>query len=146
MPRRIVAPYEQFFLSLTAVHARVHRLAEAILLRSGITVAEYTLLRIVENTPGITAAQARRRLFATAPSIAQLVSHMEAKRLVRRVRDRIDARKLHLQLTPIGQRAVRRGKSSLERLIGSLPLPSRTWNRLTADLEHLLSSLPSHGT
>lgn len=136
---------EHFFLSLTRAGSIIHKIADASLKRAGLTLAEYNLLRIVENTPGITAGEARSRLYATAPSVAQLVAQLTRRSLLQRLRDPKDARRLPLALTASGRSSLRGAKREVSSMLKGLSLPPRVLPSLVEDLTLLLSSLPSYG-
>lgn len=135
---------EELFLALSAVSAMAGKQVERALKPHGLTVAEYGLLRMVENRPGLTAADAAARLSLTRPAVAQMVKGLEAKKMLERERDAVDARLMHLSLTRAGQTAVRGARRSIEEFLGSLQLPSRLLQSLGGDLSTLLSSLSSH--
>lgn len=137
---------EEFFLALTSAYARVTRLMEEAINGAGLTIAEYTMLRIINNTPGVTASEARARLFATAPSVAQLIERLERKRCIRRVRDENDSRKLHLHLSSEGAKRLQKGRKAIVEFLSSLSLPPSLLSSLSKDLSTLLSSLPPHGS
>jgi len=132
---------EEFFLAMTNGATLVQKLTETAIRTTGITVAEHTLLRIVQNTPGITAADARARLFATAPSTAQIVSSLEKKGCVTRVRDDIDTRKLHLFLTTTGKKAIAAGQKNVSALMKRVSIPPSLLQSLSGNLHSLISSL-----
>lgn len=143
---RIITGEEAFFLHLMSTANQTQKMCEEAVRVSGVTVAEYTLLRIVENAPGITAGEARARLYATAPSIAQLVAQLEGKKLLQRVRDPVDARRLPLRLTADGKKSVQKAKRAVSQLLSRLKLPQGLLDSLTTNLSTYLSSLPPYGT
>jgi MarR family transcriptional regulator, organic hydroperoxide resistance regulator len=132
---------EELFLSLMGAYTLAAKGVEKALRPANLTVAEYALLRVVENRPGVTAAQAGQRLFATAPSIAQLVRKLEDKKMLARDRDAADARKMHLALTGEGKAAVKAGRKGAQAFLRSLDLPDGLLSSLGADLSTLLASL-----
>ena len=137
---------EAFFMHLQRAQAITQKFAETALMKAGITVAEYTLMRIIENTPAITAGQARARLYATAPSVAQIVAQLIGKKLLMRGKDPSDARRLPLTLTPRGKKALHNAKQAISQLISSLKLPAGLLDSLTRNLSTFLSSLPPYGS
>ena len=141
----VISSEESFFLALTACSAGVHRLVEKPLSSAGITVAQYNLLRIIENTPGITAGETRVRLMATAPSVAQLIAQLEGQGWIVRTQDDSDARKLHLAISPSGLKTLRDAHERIRAIVEELNISEALLASLTQDLSSLLSSLPSHG-
>lgn len=83
-----------------------------------ITALQYTALTVLERHPDLTSAQLARNSFVTTQTMADMVTALEARRLIGRRRDPRDRRRLVLGLTPDGSALVRRyrGKvSDLER-------------------------------
>lgn len=132
---------ERFFLSLAATYARAQKTVEKLLRPHGLTIAEYALLRIVENRPGVTAGQARARLDATAPSVAQLVKRALDKGFLLRSRDAHDARRQPLRLSKTGSARVRAARSAIETLVRGLPLNASALSSLADQLDSILLSL-----
>ncbi|MBU0767402.1 MarR family winged helix-turn-helix transcriptional regulator [Patescibacteria group bacterium] len=134
---------EKFFLALSRCYTLSRKLGEKALRPMGVTIAEYNLLRVVENTPGIQARDAQKRFYATAPSISQLIRGVERKKLIKRVHDKDDARARPLFLTPKGKTTVEKARQTLEKAISTLnPAPSSLGSTVK-DLTLLISSLSS---
>ncbi len=144
-PLSPATPDEAFFLALLGVYTQLQKRSEATLRREGLTVAEYGLLRVVENMPGITAAFVRKRLFASAPFIAQLVASAETKGFLSRARDLDDGRRQPLILTSLGKKTARAARGAVEEMLRSLRLPEALLRSLASDLTTVLHSLPPHG-
>jgi DNA-binding MarR family transcriptional regulator len=86
----------------------VHRTAQdaaAILARDGLNPAQFQLLRTLRMSPGGTQASLVQHRGVTAGSVSQLVSKLEARRLLRREADGAANR---LWLTPAGTALVDR--------------------------------------
>lgn len=137
---------EGFFLSLNSACTIVQKFAEESLRDAGLSIAEYTFMRIIENTPGITAGEARGRLYATAPSVAQLVAQLERRGFIKRGKDSMDARRLPLRLTPKGANVLRKARKHVDSVVQKMRLPAGLLDSLTSNLSSLLSSLPPYGT
>jgi DNA-binding MarR family transcriptional regulator len=140
-----VSTEEDFFLHLQTAWTVTQKLTEEALQTCGLTVAEYTLLRIVENSPGITAGETRARLYSTAPSVAQMVAQLERKELLKRGKDAEDARRLPLNVTAKGSKALKNAKKAISQLISQQKLASGLLHSLTRNLSTFLSSLPPYG-
>jgi DNA-binding MarR family transcriptional regulator len=140
-----IAPEEEFFLRLSACYQEVHRIAGEVFAREGLSVPQYNLMRIVQNTPGITANEARERLLVTAPSLAQLAGELERKKWIARGTDVGDARRRPLSLTPAGRQVLMSAQAALRQRIRELKIPKSLFSSLSDDLSSLLTSLPSHG-
>ncbi len=140
-----VSPEEDFFLHLQTSWTQVQKLTEEALQSAGLTVAEYTMLRIVENSPGITAGETRARLYATAPSVAQTVAQLERKEMIKRGKDAQDARRLPLTVTAKGSKSLKNAKKAVSQLISRQKLAPGLLHSLTRNLSTFLSSLPPYG-
>jgi DNA-binding MarR family transcriptional regulator len=145
-------PEEQLFLELTRAYALCRRIAEEAMGSAKITLTEYNLLRIVENTPGITATAVRERLMATAPSVAQVVKTVEAKGLLKRTRAAEDARNQHMHLTAKGRTVTGKARDAIGQALRASGVPASRLQILTAQLTSLSSSIlpllphPPHGS
>lgn len=136
---------EHFFLALTEAADRTRDFVDAVQAKLGLTAGEYALLRVVENHPGIVAAEAGERLRITGPSVAEVVARLERKGLIRRLPDPTDARRRKLRLTASGRQLVTSGKKATINAIRALKVPQGDLSVLTHSLRSFLSSLPSHG-
>lgn len=143
MRETLVHPGEEFFRQLALAATFVRRHAEHILYPLGLTVAEYTLLRVVRNTPGITARDAQGRLFATAPSVAQLVKSVEGKGLIRRSTSSEDARVQHINLTAKGKTLADRAYALTIRDHATLQIGDARLRDATEQLASIIASLPN---
>ena len=143
--RASASPEETFFLTLQKTTSLLQKSADSILRPIGLTVAEYMLLRVIENIPGITARDAALHLDARAPTIAQLVSQLESRQLLERIRDPKDARRLPLRLSGRGRKIVILAKRAVSEWISDMQHSPRLLQALTQNLLTFLSSLPSHG-
>jgi DNA-binding MarR family transcriptional regulator len=137
---------EKFFLALHASATSIQKMADKALRPADLTIAEYTMLRIIENTPGITAGEAKKRVFSTAASVAQLIAQLERRNFIRRGQDSNDARRLPLTLSPTGKKQLQNGKTAVAQLIRSLKLHTSLLDSMTKDLSIFLSSLPPYGS
>ncbi len=138
-------PDEQVFLLLSRSYALCRKMAEKELRLAGVTLSEYTLMRIVHNTPGVTAGMAAKRLDASAPSVAQLVKSLHAKGFISRGSDRADIRRQPMTLTWKGRRAVIRARAAIQKALRKMTLSEKTLHSLISDLSTLLTSLSPYG-
>jgi DNA-binding MarR family transcriptional regulator len=140
------SPEEALFVLLNRCASNLQKAAEEGMKNAGLSVAEYTMLRIVENTPGITAGEAKARLYATAPAVAQLVAKLEGRGLLQRDSDRTDARRLQLRLTRAGAKQLQNAKKSVAQLVRALKLPHGLVESLLNNLSTFSSSLSAYGS
>jgi len=136
---------ERLYLALSGCYAHIHKMTERVLAPVGVTVSEYALLRVLENTPGITAAEAKERILATAPSVAQFVAQLESKKLIKRTPDANDARRLRLSLTQKGRVAVGEARKAITQNLRKLPVSGKQVEHTAASLSSLLTSLSLYG-
>ncbi|MEK7218989.1 MAG: MarR family transcriptional regulator [Patescibacteria group bacterium] len=145
--RRIPRPHldEHVFLLLRQVQIQSMKLAERQCLAAGVTVAEYALLRIVENTPRVTAGEARKRMLSSAPSVAQLVKRLERKGLIGREQDARDIRRQKITLTAQGRRSIAVARKEIQSALQALKIPGSVLHSLEGHLALISSSLSSYG-
>lgn len=81
-----------------------------------ITALQYTALTVLERHPGLTSAQLARNSFVTTQSMADMVTTLEARRLIERRRDPADRRRLVIGLTTDGSALIRRYRGKVRDL------------------------------
>ncbi len=149
MSERLVHPGEEFFRRVTLAATLARRNAERVLSPFRLTVAEYTLLRIIRNTPDLTAREVRKRMHSTAPSVAQLVKSIQAKGLIDRAASTGDARVQYITLTPRGKVLVEKAFDAVTRDLRDMHIDERdfidTSGKLSRIIDSLSSSLLPHG-
>lgn len=69
----------------------------------GLTALQYTAMTVLERHPDLTASHLARRSFVTAQTMADMVSTLAGRGLIKRHRDPADRRRLVLALTPAGR-------------------------------------------
>jgi DNA-binding MarR family transcriptional regulator len=79
----------------------------------GLTALQYTALTVLERHPELSTAQLARNSFVTSQSMADMVSVLEDRGLIRRHRDRADRRRLVVALTPDGQELLDRCREDI---------------------------------
>src|ERR1700761_309425 len=82
-----------------AVRARIDEIVRP----AGLTTNMYTALTILERADDMSSAQLARLTFVTAPSMADVITSLEARGLIERHRDRSDRRRLVVSITSAGQ-------------------------------------------
>ena len=81
-----------------------------------ITALQYTALTVLERHPNLTSAQLARNSFVTTQTMADMVTALEARRLIGRRRDPLDQRRLVIGLTSDGSALIRRYRSKVGEL------------------------------
>lgn len=141
----ITTDEEYFFLALIEAADRTRAFVDAVQTLHGLTGGEYSLLRVIERHPDLTAAEAGQRLRIKGPSVAEVVARLETRGLLRRTADPSDARRRKLRLTAAGRQHVRSGRKATMDAIKALHIPKKDFASLTRSLRSFLSSLPPYG-
>ncbi|HLD63702.1 hypothetical protein A3J34_04760 [Candidatus Peribacteria bacterium RIFCSPLOWO2_02_FULL_51_10] len=136
---------EQVFLLLGQLFSLSKKLAEKQFVVLDITVSEYSLLRIIENTPRITAGEARKRLVSSAPSVAQLVKSLQRKKMIEREQDAADIRRQKIVLTAKGRKVITKARKAIQSALHSSNVAENVLHSLLKNLTILSSSLSSYG-
>jgi DNA-binding MarR family transcriptional regulator len=107
-----------------ALQSRSKRMERAL----GITGPQRLAVRVVGTLPGITPAELSRVLHLDPSTISGVLQRLMSKRLLRRDRDEVDRRVVHLRLTPAGERLNRPSKigtieSAIRATLQQLPEP-----------------------
>lgn len=84
--------------------------------RFGLRPVEYTVLTLIAENPGGSAARLARALAVTAPNITMWIDRLESRGLVRREQSTSDRRSLVLHATPEGQAVAR---AATERILAA---------------------------
>lgn len=72
--------------------------------RLGITAQQRMIIRVVGRFPGITAGRLSEILCVDAATVSTALTRLERQKVVRRMRDRADRRRVTITLTPRGRR------------------------------------------
>ena len=90
----------------------------------GLTVPQFRTLAFTERTGGTTLGGVAEHLGLTPPSTCKIVDGLEARELIARLQSPRDRRKVNLQITAVGKRAVadarRETQKSLAGMLSSL--------------------------
>ncbi len=102
-------------------------------MRIGLSAAQLFVLRSLKGAEGLSINDLARATFTHQSSVSAVVSRLEARGLVTRRRDRTDARRRVIALTPAGQRALRSAPGATqELLVEAVVTMSPTARRTTA--------------
>ncbi len=135
---------EKFFLLLSQNYSLCRKFAENELRSAGITLAEYSFLRVLENKPEITANEAGKKLGSTPPSISQLVRSLSQKGLIKRKTDTDDTRRQPMLLTSKGSSVIRNARKSIDASLQKLMIPKNVFESLVINLTTFFTSLSSY--
>jgi len=94
--------------SLRQLFKAIQEHSKAILGKTGMSGPQVWALSVLESEPGLSLGDLAARLFAHPSTVSGIVDRLEARAAVRRVTDPEDARGLHLFLTPLGGRLLRK--------------------------------------
>lgn len=84
----------------------------------GLTAKQYTALSVLQTYPGLSSAALGRLTFVTSQAANEMVTTLERKRFLTRSVDQANRRRLEVQLTRAGTRAV----AQLDELVDQLEL------------------------
>ncbi|WP_159537952.1 MarR family winged helix-turn-helix transcriptional regulator [Aeromicrobium sp. 9AM] len=76
---------------------------DAVLRPHGATALQYTALTVLQHRDGMSSAELARNAFVRPQSMADLVSALESRRLVVRVKDAADRKRINVMLTDEGR-------------------------------------------
>jgi DNA-binding MarR family transcriptional regulator len=82
-----------------AVRSRIDEIVRPV----GLTAAQYTALTVLERHADMSSAQLARSSFVTAQSMADMITALEDRALIKRHRDQSDRRRLVVALTDEGR-------------------------------------------
>lgn len=130
-----IFPDEQFFLSLREAGRTLVQTADRALSPLGITVTEYEMLRILQRHPGMTAADLRRRLRVSGPSMVESVARLRSKKLIEYAHDAADLRRRTLLLTAQALRTLRSARQAIGQLLQPLGLSDAGMIKIARQLQ-----------
>jgi DNA-binding MarR family transcriptional regulator len=81
-----------------------------------LTALQYTALTVLERHPDVSSAQLARNSFVTAQSMADMITALEGRGLIERHRDRLDRRRLVVDLTARGRELLDRYRDQVTAL------------------------------
>lgn len=76
---------------------------DAVLRPHGVTALQYTALTVLQRRDGMSSAELARNAFVKPQSMADLVSALESRKLVARVKDSVDRKRVNVVLTDEGR-------------------------------------------
>lgn len=108
-------PTSIFYL-LKRAHLAARALADDALVADGLSVAQYAVLRRLEDESGLSGAELARRCYVTAPTMNGLIASLVDAGFIERFPDPQGGRGLLAQLTAAGLEAVTRGRHTTDAL------------------------------
>nr|WP_319777091.1 MarR family transcriptional regulator [uncultured Sphaerochaeta sp.] len=120
---------------ISHLHLAWKRYLEAPLLREGLTIKQFYLLKRLKAKGALYPAEIAEMLFCDRPTVSVIISNMEKKSWISREKDEKDGRKWLIRLTD-------EGKSALESSLGIMnPLEIDPVETLSAEEVQLLNRL-----
>ncbi len=120
---------------ISHLHLAWKRYLEAPLLREGLTIKQFYLLKRLKAKGALYPAEIAEMLFCDRPTVSVIISNMEKKSWISRERDDHDRRKWLIRLTE-------EGKTALESSLGKMnPLDIDPVGSLSAEEVQLLYEL-----
>ncbi len=101
MPTAGTEPMLLYLVKQVELAVRSH--LDNLLRPAGLTALQYTALTVLERHPDMSAAQLARNSFVTAQSMADMITALEGRGLIKRHRDQADRRRLVVALTSAGR-------------------------------------------
>jgi DNA-binding MarR family transcriptional regulator len=95
-------------LALRSAYLSMHRRADAVLARFGVTADQFVLMTVISEGDGLTQQDLVRRLSSDASTVRAMLLLLEERALVRRAAHPSDGRARCVSLTPKGRRALQR--------------------------------------
>jgi DNA-binding MarR family transcriptional regulator len=97
-----------------AVDHQLQSVSKRMLRQIGLTAPQRLAVRFIGREPGLTPGALAMLLHLHPGTVSGIVRRLEGAGLVTRRRSREDTRRIHLELTPAGQRLNRRRKGTVE--------------------------------
>ena len=97
-----------------SVDHELQRVSKRMMTRIGLTAPQRLAVRLIGQYPGLTLGTLAQLLHLHPGTVTGIVRRLERGRLVTRTRNEADTRRVHLTLTPAGQRVNRRRKGTVE--------------------------------
>ena len=94
---------QQLCFALYAASLAMTKLYKPLLQPLGLTYPQYLVLLVLWEGDGITVSQLGERLSLDSGTLTPLLKRLETARLLQRLRDSADERRVRLQLTPAGR-------------------------------------------
>ena len=140
-------PPRTFLYLLKRAHLSSRAAADDALAPLGVSVAQYAVLRRLEEDPWLSGAELARRCSVTAPTINGLLTGLELAGLIERLPDPEGGRCILACLTAAGQARVRAGHKIIDRLEERLldGVDSKTQARLLDALTTVFNNAESIG-
>jgi DNA-binding MarR family transcriptional regulator len=110
-------------LGLRAAYLTMHRRANAVFARFGLTADQFVLLTALAEGDGVTQKELVRRANSDPNTVSEMLGRLERRGLILRERHADDGRALQVSLTEAGRAAQRRameGSASLREALASL--------------------------
>lgn len=116
---------------------------------TGTGAAQLRALSLLRERPGLRISELAQAMDIHQSTTSNLVKTLVERKLVSAARNGTDARVLHLNLSPAGEKVLQRLQG--QHYIGVLPqalqtLPPRVLTRLNADLDRLLAAMQADGS
>jgi DNA-binding MarR family transcriptional regulator len=129
------------FVSNHVSHAFAHKL-----LASGVTVAQWVVLREMYGSPSVSPSILAERTGLTRGAVSKLVDRLLGKKLVTRRESTVDRRFQEIALTPVGRGPIPKLVELADRNDEEFfhPLSTRDFGALTATLKKLVQAHGLH--
>ena len=141
---RPLGPVLDFMRLMWAINHGLDRASRGMQAKFGVTGPQRLVLRIVGTFPGLSAGDLARTLHVHPSTLTGILQRLEARRLLRRLTDPSDARRVQLEITARGKRltvpSVGTVESAIKRLMSAwtdseLNVTRRTLTAIAEELD-----------
>lgn len=88
-----------------AWYMKYHRVMQPHMIAAGVSETEMHVLVLMLDNPGLTVSETAGRMGCTLGAVSQIVGKLEKVKLARRVKQKGNAKEVHLYATPAGEQA-----------------------------------------
>ena len=107
----------EFLQVLWALDHALQERSKAMASRIGVTSPQRLALRIIHTQPGISSGEVAEKLFLDPSTLTGVLQRLEAAGHLTREKDKIDARRTLLEVTPAGMRLLAQDEFTVEAVV-----------------------------
>ncbi len=130
-------------LGLRAAYLMMHRRANAVFSRFGLTADQFVLLTALAGGDGVTQKELARRTHSDPNTMSEMLGRLERRGLILRERHADDGRALRVSLTEAGWAAQRRAMEGVAPFCGALAdlVPADEGEKLLGNLNRIAGGM-----
>lgn len=133
----------EFLQVLWALDHALQERSKAMASRIGVTSPQRLALRIIHTQPGISSGEVAEKLFLDPSTLTGVLQRLEAAGHLTREKDKIDARRTLLEVTPAGVRLLAQDEFTVEAVVREALASEKgkAVRKAMAVLEHITARL-----